>query len=124
MTMSVPAPQTRIVALLTDSGAVAMGNSLGPGAHEIEGVVAEADASAWKVSMLRVEQRGGVSTRWSREVVTFPRFALTNVTEKRLSRKRSWIAAGIVTAGALLMAKLFGAYGVEEDTSRPPPPPV
>src|SRR5437763_10126110 len=46
LTVPVPAVGTQIVASVTDSGVVAMSNALGPGAVEVEGVIAAADASA------------------------------------------------------------------------------
>jgi len=123
LTAPVPAPQTRIVAQVTDSGVVAMSNALGPGAVEVEGVIAAADAAAWSLRVLRVDYRGGASTLWNREVVSFPRYLLTNATEKRLNKKKSWLAAGLFTAGALLAARLTGAFGLGENPDRPPPPP-
>jgi hypothetical protein len=112
LTAIVPAVGTDVVALLTDSGTVAMGNLLGPGVTEVEGVVAEADGNTWRLLMTRVDQRGGTSTLWNREPVTFPRNALTGVTVRRLDKKRSWMAAGIITATALIAARAFGAFSI------------
>jgi hypothetical protein len=123
LTAPVPAPETRVVAQVTDSGLVAMSNALGPGAVEVEGVVAAADAAAWSLRVVRVDYRGGTSSVWNGEVVNFPRYLLTNATEKRLNRKKSWLAAGLITAGALLAARLTGAFGLGENPDRPPPPP-
>jgi hypothetical protein len=119
----VPAPGTHIVALVTDSGVVAMSNALGPGSTEVEGVVAAADASAWDLRMVRVDYRGGTSIAWNHELVTFPRPTLTRATEKRLDRGKSWIVAGAITATALLAARLFGAIGGGETPNTIPPPP-
>jgi len=124
ITTSTPAPATRIVANLTDSGVVAMGSAIGTGAYEVEGLVAEADASVWKLQLTRVEQRTGNSVNWNRELVSFPRYALTNATEKRFDRTRSWMAAGLVTVGALLAAKFFSNIGADEEINPPPPPPA
>lgn len=124
LTTSTPEPATRIVARLTDSGVVAMGGAIGSGAYEVEGVVAEADTSVWKLQLTRVEQRTGSSINWNRELVSFPRYALTNATEKRFDRTRSWMAAGLVTAGAILAAKFFSDIGAGEDINPPPPPPA
>src|SRR5437867_4791005 len=120
--MAVPAPRTRIIAEITDTGTVAMGNAIGPGATEGEGVVAEADASSWKLHVLRVDQRGGFSTLWNQELVTFPRYALTSVTEKRLDKKKSWMAAGIIAVTAILAARVFGAFDTGSDTGGITPP--
>jgi hypothetical protein len=108
LTAPVPSPTTRVVAQLTDSGVVTMANAIGPGAVAVEGVVSEAGTDGWTLQLLRVEQRGGVSTQWNREPVRFPRNALTNVRERRLDRNRSWFAAGVVAAAAVAIALLFG----------------
>jgi hypothetical protein len=124
LSMAVPTPATRIVAQVTDTGAVAMGNTIGSGALEVEGVVAEADASTWKLHLVRVDQRGGTSTLWNRELVTFPRYALTNARERKLDTKRSWIVAGIIAAAIVTVTVLFGSVLGGEDTDTDPPPPV
>lgn len=107
----VPLPDQRIVAQVTDTGAVAMGNALGPGAREVEGIVAGADAASWDVRLLRVDYRGGSSVRWNGEVVRFPRAALSQATERRFSRGRSWLIAGLITSSALLAARFLGVIG-------------
>ena len=122
--VSVPAPATQIIAQVTDTGSVAMANTIGPAATEIEGVVAEADAATWKLQLLRVDHLGGNSSRWKRETVTFPRYALTNVRETRLDKKRSWIAAGIVTGLVVALTVLFGAVISGSTGDGEPPPPV
>ena len=72
--------------------------------------------------MLRVDHRGGTSVVWNREPVTFPRDALTNVTERTLDKKRSWLTAGLITASAVLVGGLFGVITGGEDSGQPPEP--
>lgn len=119
---AIPAPATRIVAQLTDSGAVAVGSRLGPGAVEVEGVVATADESAWNLNLLRVDYRGGTSNTWNRELVTFPRFALSNATERRVDKTRSWLMAGLIGAGAILASQLFSEFSSGEGDDGDPTP--
>jgi hypothetical protein len=123
LTTPVPAATTRIVALITDTGGVAMAGKLGPGAREVEGVVVGADATSWDLQVIRVDYRGGTSTLWNRERVTFPRYALTNASERAFHRKKSWIVAGLITGGALLAARLFGAINFGGSGGGEPPPP-
>ena len=123
ITTPVPARETRVIAQVTDSGGVAMSNALGPGAVEVEGVIAAADAHVWELRVVRVDYRGGTSTPWNHELVRFPRSALTNPTEKRLNKGKSWVAAGVIVATALLAARLFGALGGSETPMTQPPPP-
>jgi hypothetical protein len=123
LTTPVPAAETQIVAQITDSGVVAMSNALGPGAVEVEGVVAAADAESWELRIVRVDYRNGSSMPWNRELVRFPRSTLANPTEKRLDKRKSWLAAGLITATALLVARLFGVIGGGDNPDTPPPPP-
>lgn len=124
VTAPAPAPAMRIVAQVTDTGAVALGGTIGPGAIEIEGLVSEADASAWKLHVVRVAQRNGTSTRWNRELVTFPRYALTNAREKRLDKRRSWMLAGVITAVIVAGTLLFGPAITGGDGPVDPEPPA
>ncbi|HTI06091.1 MAG TPA: hypothetical protein VL549_12285 [Gemmatimonadales bacterium] len=118
-----PAPDMRIVAQVTDTGVLEMGQAIGPGATEVEGVVANADATAWDLRMLRVDYRGGSSVLWKGELVHFPRSALSQATERRFSRGRSWVLAGVITSTALLAARFLGFLGGGDSTDKPPPPP-
>ena len=118
-----PQPNQRIVAEVTDTGVVAMSNLLGPGAQEIEGIVVAADNDAWDLRMLRVDYRGGTSVVWKEEQVRFPRYALSQATERRFSSGRSWLMAAAVTSLALLGAKFLGVIGGGGDEGKPPPPP-
>jgi len=118
-----PVPETRIVAQMTDTGVLAMSNAIGSGATEVEGIVAEADATSWDLRMLRVEYRNGQSVAWNRELVRFPRSALSQATERRFSNKRSWIMAGVLTSTAFLAAHFLGILGGGDSTDKPPPPP-
>jgi hypothetical protein len=117
-----PVPATRIVAELTDSGTVAMGNALGAGALQVEGVVSSADENAWTFQMLRVDHRDGRSIGWNRELVSFPRTALANPKVVVLDKRRSWLAAGGITIGALLLARAFNLIGAEADEDDTPQP--
>src|SRR5437867_12690810 len=76
LTVPVPAVGTQTVASVTDSGVVAMSNALAPGAVEVEGGVAAADARASALQLGRVDYRGGTATLWKREVVTLVRATL------------------------------------------------
>jgi hypothetical protein len=123
-TATPPLPSTRIVADLTDSGTVAMGNAIGPGALQVEGVVTSADDRVWTLQMLRVDHRDGRSIDWNRELVSFPRTVLTRTTVRVLDKKRSWLAAGAITIGAFLAARAFDLFGADENKGEEPAPPA
>jgi len=120
---SLPAPQSRIVAQLTDQGTVDMANAIGPGAQEVEGIVVRADANSWTLRLVRVDQRGGISTPWNREEVMFPRSALTRVEVKHLDKKRSWLFAGMLTALTVIAGATFGVFTIGGEETGPPAPP-
>jgi hypothetical protein len=123
LTTPLPVPGTRIVAHVTDSGVVAMTEALGAAPVEVEGVIDAADAKVWDLRLVRVEYRGGRSSLWNRELVRFPRAALTAPTEKHLDKGKSWLVAGVVTATALLAARVFAGFsGTETPNPQPPPP--
>lgn len=122
--VAAPALSTRIIAQVTDTGSVVMANAIGSAATEVEGVIAGVTDAAWRLQLVRVDHRGGMSSLWQREEVAFPRIALTNVREKRLDKKRSWLVAGALTAGVVLVSKAFGGVltGGSDDGGTPPPP--
>jgi hypothetical protein len=117
-----PQPNTRVVALLTDSGTVAMSNAIGAGAQEVEGVVARANETEWTFAMMRVDHRDGRSIPWNRELVTFPATTLTKPVVVALNKKKSWIAAAGITIGAYLVANAFGVINSGEDKPIEPVP--
>lgn len=110
-----PAPATRIQAVLTDSGTLAMGTALGAGALEVEGVISTATSDSWTLQMIRVEHRGGQSIHWNREPVTFSRHLLSNPTVVVLDKKRSWLAAGGMLLGAFVLAQTFDLIGATDE---------
>src|SRR5687768_17186202 len=110
-----PQPNLRVVALLTDSGTVAMSNAIGAGAQEVEGVVARATDTEWTFAMMRVDHRDGRSIPWNRELVTFPSATLTKPVVVALNKKKSWLAAAGITVGAYLAARAFGVIDAGED---------
>jgi hypothetical protein len=121
--VAVPQPQTRVIAQLTDSGAVVMGNMIGSGALEVEGVVTEASGDAWKLQVLRVDDKFGASNVWQRQEITFPRYALTRPRVKQLDKRRSWLAAGGVVLAAFAAGRMFGGFITGEDPDPNPNPP-
>jgi hypothetical protein len=119
---TLPPASTRIVADLTDAGTVAMGNALGSGVLKVEGVVTTASDDVWSMQMLRAEHRDGRSIDWNRELVSFPRNALTNPSIVVLDKKRSYLAAAGITLGAFVLANAFNLLGASEEDENTTPP--
>lgn len=122
-TATPPQPATIIVAQLTDTGTVEMANKIGPGAREVEGIVSSADANTWSLNLTRVDHRGGSSVSWNHELVSFPRYTLTQVSIKKRDKTKSWLAGAGVVAIAFLAARLFGVLGADTQPDTPPIPP-
>jgi hypothetical protein len=123
---TVPVPDTRVVAVVTDQGAATMGDMIGTGATEVEGIVRAASASEWTLNMVRVEHRDGRQVGWNREMVAFPAGTLGATQVVELDRTRSWLAAGAGVAGAFIIARIFGLQFGGDDEGRdrngPAPP--
>ncbi|HMC56542.1 MAG TPA: hypothetical protein VKH19_15305 [Gemmatimonadaceae bacterium] len=119
--LGIPAPETRIIASVTDVGSDHMAKLIGVAATEVEGIVESATDSVWNLRVIRVDQRGGASTMWNRELVSFPRWALTSPSAKKIDKKRSWLFAGMIAATAFLAERLIiGAFSLD-DAGRGPP---
>jgi hypothetical protein len=119
---TIPPADTRIVAQVTDTGVLAMSSALGPGAREVEGIVAGADAASWDLRLMRVDYRGGTSVIWKGEQVRFPRSALSQASTRRFSKGRSWVLAGLITSSALLAARFLGVIGGGRGNDQTEPP--
>ena len=117
-----PPVGVHVVAQLTDSGTVAMGNAIGNGALEVEGIVTSATESSWSLAMLRVQQRGERTIEWNHEPVTFPSTYLARPVVVTLDKKKSWLAAGGITVGALVLARAFNFIGADDSKDDTPAP--
>jgi len=123
LTAASPQPQTRIVAQVTDSGAAGLRGELGPDVRAVEGVIASADATAWSLDLIKVTHLDGRSILWNRERVSFPLGSLSHVTEKRLDKTKSFAAAGIVVAMAVIATQVFNLVGADSPPEPGPVPP-
>ena len=110
-----PPPQTHIIAQLSDSGTVAMGNALGPGVIAIAGVVEKADDKTWLLHMVSADQKDGRTVDWNQELVSFPVSIIIQPQIRVLDKKKSWLAAAAITGGAFLAARAFNLIGSNGD---------
>lgn len=112
--LSTPVAEVRVIAKLTDIGAQQMAGKIGPAATEIEGYIQSATDSVWSIRLVRVDQLGGYSTHWTQELVDFPRSALNAPVERRLNKKKSWLAAGAVAVGLSLARLVFSGFAGDD----------
>lgn len=103
----VPAPETRIVAQLSPTGAEEMATWIGEDAVGLEAHVVRWDGTEVELAMLRVDHRGQRSIQWNGERVVFPEPALRNVRERSLDTGRTAAFVGAVGTAATILAIIF-----------------
>ena len=109
-----PAPRARVELRLTDRGALELGPRIGNTVERVEGTVVEASDSTVVLELSSATDRRGITQSWSGETVVFPRDYIARVSERRLSRKRSWLLAAGIVAAAAAAGGFSGAFGGDE----------
>ena len=98
----------RVVVALTAQGTQDLAAQLGPGVVRAEGVVIAAGADGIELALTRTELATGTDQLWQRQRVRVPPAAVATLSERRLDRARSWLAAAGVVALAALATTLVG----------------
>ena len=117
-----PAPGSEITLGLSDRGRAALAGPLGPGATRVTGRLANATDSLFVIDVAEVSYvRGGVPAKWNGEEVRVPRDYVSGLSQRQLSKSRSWITAGVVV-GALALAStiVIKGFGNDPASSKPP----
>lgn len=83
---------------INDRGRVGLGGRMGPGVLRINGRLVARTDSEYVVRVASVDFVEAGASRWSNEQVSVPTEFVGGVTERRLSKARSWLTAGIVAA--------------------------
>lgn len=123
VTAATPAAGQDVTIDISDRGRVALATQLGPGARRVHGRIIQAADTAYVLGLSGVEYLGVPAlAKWSGEVVSVSRDYVTDVRERRLSRSRSWLAAGLVVvlAAAVSTIAIVG-FGSEGGDNRTPP---
>ena len=118
-------PDRRVGAWLTTRASVNHESSIGPDVERVEGIVARATGDSVSLRVLRTRTRNGDWTTWSGEPVSFGMNDFASIGERRLSRARTAIAVGALTA-VIVMAittDLFGFGGLLGGSDPRPIPP-
>jgi hypothetical protein len=84
--------------------------------------VLESTDTSLVLAVTSVESLGtSIPTRWTGERVTVSRDIVTDVRERRLSRSRTMIMAGILVAGAIAASLIaIAGFGSDPTPDRPP----
>ncbi len=116
----------RVQLTLNDQGRLGLGGKLGPSVDKVEGSVLQVGSDAYDVSVSAVVQIGGARSLWNGERVSVQKEYVSGYAVKRLSRARTTLLVGGVTAGmlAFILTKdlLLGGGGVEPPASTEPGP--
>lgn len=118
-----PTPGKRIALTLTPEGVKVFTLQLGPQATYVEGDVLQADSTAVRLALRRVEDSRRTGTKWNGEEVTIPREAIASVSERRLSIGATAIASGLAVGGVLGAYAAFGTSGGADGVAIPGPIP-
>lgn len=114
-----PVAGTEISLGLTDRGRVALSDRLGPGALNVSGRLASATDSMYVVDVTRVAYiDAGRVAKWNGEPVNISKDNVSGIAERRLSKSRSWVAAGIAAGLLALAARIVinGTAGPDPQT--------
>ena len=95
-----PAPVGRDVEVtLSDSGSFALARQVGPSTAAIDGRFASDSGNAIVLSVTGVRRRDGSEVDWKGERVTVPRPVMIKLEERRFSRGRTTVFAGLIALG-------------------------
>lgn len=112
---------TEVSVGITDRGRVALTGQVGPGARRLRGRLTQATDSLFVISLTSVEYLGAATAaRWTGEAVSVSRDFVSDIAERRFSRSRSWLTAGVfvlLAAGVSTIAIV--GFGGDAGSDRP-----
>jgi hypothetical protein len=109
-----PESGTNVLLELNDRGRVALADSVGEAASQIEGTLVSRRDSVFVVRVRSVEYLDGRRQRWTGEPLTVREAHLRDVHARRMSRGRTAVVAGVVSSSLIafiLSRDLFGIGG-------------
>jgi hypothetical protein len=117
-----PVAGTEVSLGITDQGRVALAGQVGPGARRLRGRLTQATDSLFVISLTSVEYVGApVAAQWAGEALRISRQYVSDIGERRLSRTRSWLTAGVVAALAVAVSTIaIVGFGNDGGSDRPP----
>jgi hypothetical protein len=119
-----PARGTTIRVELNSRGADSLARYVGPGIVWLRGDVVESTPEALALQMHVTGDRRGVETYWTDERVDVRRSYAASISERRLSKPRTFFAAAGIAAGLFFLSDaLTGWAGVVASGGRTPGPP-
>ncbi len=121
-----PEPGTNVLLALNDRGRVALADSIGEAASEIEGVLVSRRDSAFVIRVRAIEYLNGQRQRWTGEPLSVREDHVRNVHARRISKGRTAVVAGAISSSVIafiLSRDLFGLGGGGRDPGNGGPGP-
>ena len=124
-TTTPPVGQT-VAFVLNDAGRSTLGDRIGPSVDRIEGRVAGTDGDMYVINVFSTRTTGGAKSLWAGEEMRLDRNFVSRLEARELSKRRTWLAAGVATSvvAAFILTRgltgLFGGDDPEPPTELPP----
>ena len=117
-----PRAGTLVAVGLSDRGRAELANRIGPGVRQLTGRVATLSDSSLTLAVSSVTYIGpGAPMTWNGEMVVIPREVVSGIQERRLSKSRSWIAAGAAVAAIALISTIaIAGFGSDPPSDKLP----
>jgi hypothetical protein len=116
-----PTAGQNVSLLVSDQGRVSLGPQLGAGVHVVEGRLASVEGDDFLVNVSRVRPLKGPPSNWTGEQVRIRRGDVAVFQERRISKSRSLLVAGIAAGAVVLFATTRSLFGLGEDDEVKPP---
>lgn len=107
-----PAPRSQVTVRLTPQGAVDLAPVLGQEVQALDGTVEGFRGDTLELLVRSVDLRGGGFALRNGDYAAVPRSAVASLEERRLNRGRSWLLAGTITVGALVLGRIIGSVAI------------
>ncbi len=101
-------PSRYLAVTLTESGSEELARYLGPDALVVRGRYLAPTERGIALSVEAVESRGGDISRWAGETVVVPGDFVRRVEQRRVSRSKVVLLAGVAMAGFVVTYQAFG----------------
>jgi hypothetical protein len=105
-----PAVGTQVGFDITDAGRAALGGTMGPEIDQVEGTLLEATNGDYVLSVSGVKMLRGGHQAWTGERVQIKKEHVSRTYERRFSKGRTLVLAGVLVAGAVVLSG--GAPGI------------
>jgi hypothetical protein len=117
-------PPGQVVTLtLTPVGTDALTGVIGPQVERLEAELVRASSDSLDLRLLRTTRQDGREDPWQRQRVQVARGQVSAVAERRLDKKRSWLAAAALLAVVVALGAAVSTAGTDGSEPQPIPSP-